>query len=155
MLFRSTDVPAGDIGTGAREIGYMYGQYKRLSNTHTGVLTGKGLTWGGSLARTEATGYGLCYFMDEALKAKGLSFNGAVVSISGSGNVAIFAHEKATQLGAKVVTMSDSEGYIYDADGIDLDLVKEIKLVRRGRIREYVQQKPKATYVAEIGRAHV
>ena len=147
-----TDVPAGDIGTGAREIGYMYGQYKRLSNTHTGVLTGKGLTWGGSLARTEATGYGLCYFMDEALKAKGLSFNGAVVSISGSGNVAIFAHEKATQLGAKVVTMSDSEGYIYDADGIDLDLVKEIKLVRRGRIREYVQQKPKATYVADCSK---
>ncbi|MEA4888211.1 MAG: NADP-specific glutamate dehydrogenase [Clostridiaceae bacterium] len=140
------DVPAGDIGTGAREIGYMYGQYKRLSNQHTGVLTGKGLTWGGSLARTEATGYGLCYFMDEALKAKGLSFKGATVSISGSGNVAIFAHEKATQLGARVVTMSDSEGYVYDPAGIDLDLVKEIKLVRRGRIREYLKSKPQAVY---------
>jgi glutamate dehydrogenase (NADP+) len=141
-----TDVPAGDIGTGAREIGYMYGQYKRLTNAHTGVLTGKGLTWGGSLARTEATGYGLCYFMDEALKAKGLSFEGSVVSISGSGNVAIFAHEKATQLGAKVVTMSDSDGYIHDPEGIDLDWVKEIKLVRRGRISEYVKKHPQATY---------
>ncbi len=143
-----TDVPAGDIGTGAREIGYMYGQYKRLANEHTGVLTGKGLTWGGSLARTEATGYGLCYFMDEALKAKGLSFNGSVVSISGSGNVAIFAHEKATQLGAKVVTMSDSDGYIYDPDGVDLDAVKEIKLVKRSRISEYVKTHPKAKYEA-------
>ncbi len=143
-----TDVPAGDIGTGAREIGFLYGQYKRLSNDHTGVLTGKGLTWGGSLARTEATGYGLCYFMDEALKAKGLSFKGSVVSISGSGNVAIFAHEKATQLGAKVVTMSDSDGYIYDPDGVDLDAVKEIKLARRGRISEYVKSHPKATYQA-------
>jgi glutamate dehydrogenase (NADP+) len=141
-----TDVPAGDIGTGAREIGYMYGQYKRLTNQHTGVLTGKGLTWGGSLARTEATGYGLCYFMEEALQAKGLSFAGSIVSISGSGNVAIFAHEKATSMGGKVVTMSDSEGYIYDADGIDLDLVKEIKLIRRGRIRDYVQKKPQAVY---------
>ena len=147
-----TDVPAGDIGTGAREIGFMYGQYKRLSNTHTGVLTGKGLTWGGSLARTEATGYGLCYFMDEALKAKGLSFKNSVVSISGSGNVAIFAHEKATSLGAKVVTMSDSEGYIYDTEGVNLDLVKEIKLARRGRIREYVQQKPSAVYVADCSK---
>jgi glutamate dehydrogenase (NADP+) len=141
-----TDVPAGDIGTGAREIGYMYGQYKRLSNTHTGVLTGKGLTWGGSLVRTEATGYGLLYFMDEALKAKGKTFKDAVVSISGSGNVAIFATEKAQQLGAKVVTLSDSDGYIYDPEGIDLDAVKEIKLVKRARIKEYVSSHPKATY---------
>jgi glutamate dehydrogenase (NADP+) len=140
------DVPAGDIGTGGREIGFMYGQYKRLANEHTGVLTGKGLTWGGSLARTEATGYGLCYFMEEALKAKGLSFKGSVVSISGSGNVAIFAHEKATQMGGKVVTMSDSDGYIHDPDGIDLDAVKEIKLVKRGRIRDYVKTHPKAKY---------
>jgi glutamate dehydrogenase (NADP+) len=141
-----TDVPAGDIGTGAREIGYMYGQYKRLSNQHTGVLTGKGLTWGGSLVRTEATGYGLCYFMEEALKAKGLSFNGSVVAISGSGNVAIFAYDKATEMGAKVVTMSDSDGYIHDPEGIDIELVKEIKLVRRGRIREYLKKRPGATY---------
>lgn len=141
-----TDVPAGDIGTGAREIGFMYGQYKRLTNSYTGVLTGKGLTWGGSLGRTEATGYGLCYLMDEALKAKGLSFENSVVSISGSGNVAIFAHEKATALGGKVVTMSDSDGYIYDPDGIDLDLVKEIKLARRGRIKEYIAARTSATY---------
>lgn len=141
-----TDVPAGDIGTGAREIGYMYGQYKRLSNAHTGVLTGKGLTWGGSLARTEATGYGLCYFMDEALQAKNRSFDGAKVTISGSGNVAIFANEKATELGATVIAMSDSDGYIHDPDGIDLDLVKKIKLEQRGRIREYVADRPNATY---------
>ena len=141
-----TDVPAGDIGTGAREIGYMYGQYKRLSNTHTGVLTGKGLTWGGSLARTEATGYGLLYFMDEAIRAKGMSFKDAVVVISGSGNVALFATEKAQAMGAKVVTLSDSDGYVYDPDGIDLDAVKEIKLVKRGRIKEYVATHPKATY---------
>ncbi len=141
-----TDVPAGDIGTGAREIGYMYGQYKRLSNTHTGVLTGKGLDWGGSLVRTQATGYGLCYFMEEAMKAKGKSFNQSTVSISGSGNVAIFAHEKATEMGAKVVTMSDSDGYIHDPDGVDLDLVKDIKLVRRARIHEYVKERPNATY---------
>ena len=124
----------------------MYGQYKRLTNSYTGVLTGKGLTWGGSLGRTEATGYGLCYLMDEALKAKGLSFENSIVSISGSGNVAIFAHEKATALGGKVVTMSDSDGYIYDQDGIDLDLVKEIKLARRGRIKEYIAARPSATY---------
>jgi glutamate dehydrogenase (NADP+) len=141
-----TDVPAGDIGTGSREIGFMYGQYKRLANEHTGVLTGKGLTWGGSLARTEATGYGLCYFMDEALQAREMSFRGAVVSISGSGNVAIFAHEKATQLGAKVVTMSDSDGFLHDPAGIDLDVVKEIKLVRRGRISEYLKVHPEAVY---------
>lgn len=141
-----TDVPAGDIGTGAREIGYMYGQYKRLSNQHTGVLTGKGLTWGGSLVRTEATGYGLCYFMDEALQAKGKSFKGSKVSISGSGNVAIFATEKATELGATVITLSDSDGYIYDPAGIDLDAVKEIKLVKRGRIKEYVDSHPGSVY---------
>ena len=141
-----TDVPAGDIGTGAREVGYMYGQYKRLSNVHTGVLTGKGLTWGGSLARTEATGYGLCYFMDEALKAKGLSFQGSVVSISGSGNVAIFAHQKATQLGGRVVTMSDSDGFIHDPEGIDLAAIKEIKLVKRGRISDYVKTHPGAVF---------
>lgn len=141
-----TDVPAGDIGTGGREIGYMYGQYKRLANDFTGVLTGKGLTWGGSLARTEATGYGLCYFMEEALNAKGLSFKDSVVSISGSGNVAIFATEKVNQMGGKVVTLSDSDGYIYDPEGIDLDAVKEIKLEKRGRIKEYLQYRPNATY---------
>ena len=133
-----TDVPAGDIGTGAREIGFMFGQYKRLRNEFTGVLTGKGLTYGGSLARTQATGYGLCYFTDEMLKANGKSFNGATVAISGSGNVAIYATEKATELGAKVVTVSDSNGYIYDPDGIDLDVVKQIKEVERGRIKEYI-----------------
>ena len=141
-----TDVPAGDIGTGAREIGYMYGQYKRLNNDYVGVLTGKGLSWGGSLARTEATGYGLCYFVAEMLKAKGTSFEGKTVAISGSGNVAIFACEKATQLGAKVVTLSDSNGFIYDENGINLDVVKEIKLVKRGRISEYVKEVPSAVY---------
>ncbi|NLC83580.1 MAG: NADP-specific glutamate dehydrogenase, partial [Ruminococcaceae bacterium] len=140
-----TDIPAGDIGTGAREIGYMYGQYKRLKNDYTSVLTGKGLTWGGSLGRTEATGYGLLYFMDAALKAKGKSFKGATVIVSGSGNVAIYANEKATQLGAKVVAMSDSDGYIYDPEGVDLAVIKEIKLVRRGRIKEYLQDRPNAT----------
>lgn len=142
----NTDVPAGDIGTGAREIGYMYGQYKRLKNDFTGVLTGKGLTWGGSLARTEATGYGLLYFTDEMLKAAGKSLEGQTVVISGSGNVAIFATEKAQTLGAKVVTLSDSNGYIYDPDGIKLDTVKDIKLVKRGRIKEYVDVHPGATY---------
>ena len=141
-----TDVPAGDIGVGGREIGYMYGQYKRLRNESVGVLTGKGLTYGGSLARTEATGYGLCYFTEEMLKAKGSSFKGKTVVISGSGNVAIYATEKATQLGAKVVALSDSAGYIYDPRGIDLDTVKEIKEVKRGRISEYVQVNPGATY---------
>ena len=141
-----TDVPAGDIGTGAREIGYMYGQYKRLNNDYVGVLTGKGLAYGGSLARTEATGYGLCYFTAEMLAAKGTSFEGKTVCISGSGNVAIFACEKATKLGGKVVTMSDSNGFIYDPDGIKLDIVKEIKLVKRGRISEYAAQVPTATY---------
>ena len=142
-----TDVPAGDIGVGGREIGYMYGQYKRLRNEHTGVLTGKGLTWGGSLARTEATGYGLCYFTAEMLKCmKKDSFEGKTVVISGSGNVAIYATEKAMQLGAKVVALSDSNGYIHDPDGIKLDVVKEIKEVRRGRIKEYVDAVPTATY---------
>lgn len=141
-----TDVPAGDIGVGAREIGYLFGQYKRLRNEYTGVLTGKGLTYGGSLARTEATGYGLCYFTNEMLKAAGKSFQDATVVISGSGNVAIFATEKATQLGAKVVTMSDSNGYIYDKNGVDLDTVKKIKLVERKRISEYVKYHPEAVY---------
>lgn len=141
-----TDVPAGDIGVGGREIGFMYGQYKRLRNEFTGVLTGKGLGWGGSLARTEATGYGLCYFMDEALKANGKSFNGARTVISGSGNVAIYAAEKATQLGAKVVAMSDSSGYIVDEDGIDLALMKEIKEVKRQRIVEYTKVRTNAKF---------
>ena len=141
-----TDVPAGDIGVGAREIGYLYGQYKRLTGDYCGVLTGKGLTYGGSLARREATGYGLCYFTQEMLADQGRSFNGATVVISGSGNVAIYACEKATQLGGKVVAMSDSNGYIHDPAGIDLAAVKQIKEVRRGRIREYVANHPGATY---------
>ena len=141
-----TDVPAGDIGVGAREIGYMFGQYKRLRDEFTGVLTGKGLTYGGSLARTEATGYGLCYFTNEMLKAKGKSFEGKTVVISGSGNVAIYACQKATTLGGKVMAMSDSNGYVYDKDGIDLDLVKQIKEVRRGRIKEYVEVRKSAEY---------
>ncbi len=147
-----TDVPAGDIGTGAREIGYMYGQYKRLTNSFTGVLTGKGLTWGGSLARTEATGYGLCYFMEEAMQSHGFGFQGSTVAISGSGNVAIFATEKATEMGGKVVTASDSDGYVYDPDGIDLALLKSIKLVKKGRIKEYVDQKPNARYEADCSK---
>ena len=134
------DVPAGDIGTGAREIGYMFGQYKRIRNEWTGVLTGKGLTYGGSLARTEATGFGLCYFTEEMLKANGKSFKDQTVVISGSGNVAIYATKKATELGAKVVALSDSNGYIYDPDGIDLPVVKQIKEVERGRIKEYVER---------------
>ena len=140
------DVPAGDIGTGGREIGFMFGQYKRLRNEFTGVLTGKGLTYGGSLARTEATGYGLCYFTNEMLQANGMSFEGKTVVISGSGNVAIYATEKAQTYGAKVVALSDSNGYIYDADGIKLDIVKEIKEVKRGRIKEYVDAVPTAEY---------
>jgi len=141
-----TDVPAGDIGTGGREIGYMFGQYKRIRNEFTGVLTGKGLTYGGSLARTEATGYGLCYFTKEMLAANGKSFEGKTVVISGSGNVAIYATEKATQMGAKVVALSDSNGYIYDPDGIDLACVKQLKKVERKRIKEYVSTHPNATY---------
>lgn len=141
-----TDVPAGDIGVGAREIGYLYGQYKRIRNTFHGVLTGKGLEYGGSLARTQATGYGLIYFVDEMIKTKGKSFDGATVVVSGSGNVAIYATEKAQSLGAKVVALSDSNGYIYDKNGIDLDLVKDIKEVRRGRIKEYVEVHKDAEY---------
>ena len=146
-----TDVPAGDIGVGGREIGYMYGQYKRMRNDFTGVLTGKAIGAGGSLARTEATGYGLCYFTDEMLKAVGESFKGKTVVISGSGNVAIYATQKATELGAKVVALSDSNGYIYDADGIDLDLVKDIKEVKRQRIKEYAVRKPSAKYTEGKG----
>ncbi len=141
-----TDVPAGDIGVGGREIGFMYGQYKRLKNEFTGVLTGKGLTWGGSLARTEATGYGLCYFTNAMLKANGKSFAGKTVVISGSGNVAIYATQKATELGAKVVALSDSNGYIYDKNGVDLAAVKQIKEVERKRIREYLNVHPEAEY---------
>ena len=141
-----TDVPAGDIGVGAREIGYMFGQYKRLANEFTGVLTGKGLTYGGSLARTEATGYGLCYFVREMLDAKGDSFKGKTVVISGSGNVAIYATQKATELGGKVVALSDSSGYVYDPNGINLDVVKQIKEVERLRISEYAKRVSGATF---------
>ena len=143
-----TDVPAGDIGVGSREIGYLFGQYKRLRNEFTGVLTGKGLTYGGSLARTEATGYGLCYFTDCMLKDAGKSFEGATVVISGSGNVALYACEKATQFGAKVVAMSDSGGYVYDKNGIDLPLMKRLKEVERKRISAYVETHPEAEYHA-------
>ncbi len=141
-----TDVPAGDIGVGAREIGYMFGQYKRLRNEFTGVLTGKGLMYGGSLVRTQATGYGLCYFTQEMLKDAGTSFEGKTVVVSGSGNVAIYACEKATAFGAKVVAMSDSNGYIVDPDGIKLDVVKQIKEVERGRIKEYANRVPGSEY---------
>ena len=140
------DVPAGDIGVGAREVGYMFGQYKKIKNCWEGVLTGKGLTYGGSLVRKQATGYGLCYFTKEMLSANGMSFEGKTVLVSGSGNVAIYACEKATEFGAKVVAMSDSNGYIYDKDGIDLDLVKQIKEVERKRIKEYADRKPSAVY---------
>ena len=140
------DVPAGDIGVGAREIGYLYGQYKRITGLYEGVLTGKGLTYGGSLARKEATGFGLVYFTREMLASKGESFKGKTVVVSGSGNVAIYANQKATQLGGKVIAMSDSNGYIVDENGIDLDAVKQIKEVRRGRIKEYVADHPTATY---------
>lgn len=141
-----TDVPAGDIGTGAREIGYMFGQYKRLKNCFEGVLTGKGLSFGGSLARTEATGYGLIYIVEEYLKCHNDSFEGKKVAISGSGNVAIYATQKAQQLGAKVVTLSDSTGWIYDANGIDVELVKQIKEVERGRISEYAKRREGVEY---------
>ncbi len=142
-----TDVPAGDINVGSREIGYLFGQYKRLRDEYSGVLTGKDLTFGGSLARTEATGYGLCYYTQEALQTlRKDSFQGKTVVISGSGNVAIFATEKAQQLGAKVVTASDSDGYVYDPNGIDLDVVKDIKLGHRGRIREYADRVDSAQY---------
>ena len=141
-----TDVPAGDIGTGAREIGYMFGQYKRIRNVYEGVLTGKGLSYGGSLARKEATGYGLLYFTDEMLKLNGIEIAGKTVAVSGSGNVAIYAAEKATQLGAKVVTVSDSNGWVYDPEGIDLDALKEIKEVKRARLTEYKNYRPNAEY---------
>ncbi len=141
-----TDVPAGDIGTGAREIGYMFGQYKRIRGVYEGVLTGKGLSYGGSLARTEATGYGLLYLTDEMLKCNGHDIAGKTVCISGSGNVAIYATEKAQQLGAKVVTVSDSTGWVYDPDGIDVALLKEVKEVKRARLTEYAAARPGAQY---------
>ena len=142
-----TDVPAGDIGVGGREIGYLFGEYKRITNSFVGVLTGKGIPYGGSLARTEATGYGLCYFADEMLKANGKSFDGARVVISGSGNVAIYANQKATQLGGKVIAMSDSNGYIVDENGIDYKVMQEIKEVKRARIKTYLDYVPTAKYV--------
>ena len=142
-----TDVPAGDIGVGGREVGYLFGQYKRITNEWTGVLTGKGLSFGGSLARTEATGYGLCYFASAMLREmKGESFEGKTVVVSGSGNVATYACQKATQLGGKVVAMSDSNGYIYDADGIKLDVVRQIKEIESGRIKEYADRVPGSVY---------
>ena len=154
-LFRhigpNTDVPAGDIGVGAREVGFMYGQYKRLVNSFEGVLTGKGLTYGGSLARTEATGYGLVYLVDEMLRRHGTPLEGKTVVISGSGNVAIYAAQKTQQLGGKVVALSDSNGYIYDDGGIDLAAVKEIKEVKRGRIAEYKNVRPNAVYTEGKG----
>nr|WP_122012053.1 NADP-specific glutamate dehydrogenase [Maliibacterium massiliense] len=143
---KDVDVPAGDIGVGAREIGYLYGQYKRITGLYEGVLTGKGLTYGGSLARTQATGYGLVYFTKEMIEAKGKSFKDATVLVSGSGNVAIYAAEKAMSYGAKVVAMCDSNGWVYDASGIDLDAVKEIKEVKRGRIKDYLSYRPNAEY---------
>ncbi len=141
-----TDVPAGDIGVGAREVGYFYGQYKRLTGLYEGVLTGKGLTWGGSLGRKQATGFGLCYFVDAMLKANNKDVAGKTVVVSGSGNVAIYAAEKITEMGGKVVAMSDSNGYIYDAAGVKLDVVKQLKEVERKRIKEYVAAVPTATY---------
>ena len=143
---KDTDVPAGDIGVGAREIGYLYGQYKRITGLYEGVLTGKGLTWGGSLARKEATGYGLCYFTQAMMERNGKTIAGKTVVVSGSGNVAIYAVQKITEMGAKVVAMSDSNGYIYDPDGIKLDVVKQLKEVDRKRIKEYVKAVPTATY---------
>ena len=141
-----TDVPAGDIGTGAREIGYMYGQYKRIKGVYEGVLTGKGLSYGGSLARTEATGYGLLYLTEEMLKCNGIDIAGKTVAVSGAGNVAIYATQKAQQLGANVVTVSDSTGWIYDSEGIDVELLKEVKEVKRARLTEYAAQRPSAEY---------
>jgi len=150
-LFRyigpDTDVPAGDIGVGGREIGYLFGYYKKLRNQHTAVLTGRGLTYGGSLARTEATGYGLVYLVKEMMKKNNMSLEGKTVVVSGSGNVAIYAHQKATQLGAKVVAMSDSNGYIYDEKGIDLAVIKQLKEVERKRIKEYINYRPEAVYI--------
>ncbi|MBQ2705599.1 MAG: NADP-specific glutamate dehydrogenase, partial [Agathobacter sp.] len=141
-----TDVPAGDIGTGAREIGYMYGQYKRIRGVYEGVLTGKGLSYGGSLARTEATGYGLLYLTEELLKMNGIELSGKTIVVSGSGNVAIYAIQKAQQLGAKVVTCSDSTGWIYDEEGIDVAALKEIKEVKRARLTEYKTYRPNSEY---------
>ena len=141
-----TDVPAGDIGVGGREIGYMYGQYKRIRNVSEGVLTGKGLTYGGSLARTEATGYGLVYLVEELLKCKGDTIEGKTVAVSGAGNVAIYAIQKAQQLGAKVVTCSDSTGWVYDPEGIDVAALKEIKEVQRARLTEYKKYRPQSEY---------
>ncbi len=141
-----TDVPAGDIGTGAREIGYLFGQYKRIMRLHEGVLTGKGVSYGGSLARTEATGYGLLYLTEEMLKCNGSDIKGKTIAVSGSGNVAIYATEKAQQLGAKVITVSDSNGWIYDKDGIDIALLKEIKEVKRARLTEYAKARPSSEY---------
>ncbi len=142
----NTDVPAGDIGTGAREIGYLFGQYKRIRGLYEGVLTGKGLSYGGSLARTEATGYGLLYLTEELLKLNGIELKGKTVAISGSGNVAIYAAEKAFKLGAKVVTVSDSDGWVYDSDGIDVAALKEIKEVKRARLTEYKNYRPNSEY---------
>ena len=144
---KDVDVPAGDIGVGAREIGFLFGQYKKLTGLYEGVLTGKGLTYGGSLARKEATGYGVCYMAEEILQGEGSSVSGKKVGISGSGNVAIYCAEKFTELGAKVLTLSDSNGYIYDGDGIKLDIVKEIKEIKRGRIKEYVDKVKNAKYI--------
>ena len=149
-----TDVPAGDIGVGAREIGFMYGQYRRITNEFTGVLTGKGLLWGGSLARTEATGYGLVYIVDEYLRSMGDSFKGKKVVVSGSGNVAIFATQKVIELGGTVITMTDSNGYVHHADGIDLDAIKEVKLVNRGRLTDYVKTHVDAVHT-ETGKGRV
>lgn len=146
VIGANTDVPAGDIGTGAREIGYMFGQYKRIQGTYEGVLTGKGLAFGGSLARTEATGYGLLYLTEEMLKCNGSNIAGKTICVSGSGNVAIYAVEKAEMLGAKVVTVSDSTGWVYDKDGIDVELLKEVKEVKRARLTEYAAARPSAEY---------
>ncbi len=147
----NTDVPAGDIGVGGREIGYLFGQYKRIRNEFTGVLTGKGLSYGGSLVRTEATGYGLVYIVEEMLRQQGNDLKGKTVVVSGSGNVAIYAAEKAIQLGAKVVSFSDSTGYIYDADGVDLDLIKDVKEVRRARLSTYAAEKAGVVYTEGKG----
>ena len=146
-----TDVPAGDIGVGGREIGYLYGQYKRIRDLSEGVLTGKGLTYGGSLVRTQATGYGVVYILDELMKAHNDELSGKTVIVTGSGNVAIYAAEKATQLGAKVVAMCDSNGYIHDSEGIKLDIVKDIKEVKRGRIREYADRVEGASFTEGVG----
>ena len=146
VIGENTDVPAGDIGTGAREIGYMFGQYKRIQKRYEGVLTGKGLSFGGSLTRTEATGYGLLYIVEEMLKCHNIDIAGKTVCVSGSGNVAIYAVEKAQQLGCKVVTVSDSTGWVYDPEGIDVELLKDVKEVRRARLTEYAKERPSAEY---------